>query len=300
NGAIVTSWPTSWTGSGQNANITVGSNSYVMRITSASELWNKSVTDVFGASATLPVTTDALIGLGGQFGNTTAPFNTGYQIFVYKLADVLMPVPIVPELNTNAPAAGLDFGDVAKGTFSASQSYKLSGKDLPTTGPNTNTIVNAPNNFQVSKNNTDFASSISFTNAEINAAGTAGLDVFVRFAPNSEIDGDKGGNVTHSVPATTPTISVDVAVKGKQVAAPLSLADELAAQTQIFPNPAGKAIQIKTDRTYQVEMQDVTGRKVAQFNSNESLNVESLPNGLYFLQFKNENIKFAKRLVVQK
>jgi hypothetical protein len=280
-----------------NVDITVGANTYVMRITPGSELYGKTYAEVFGP--TQPTTGIDLIGLGGQFGGTAAPFNTGYQFFVYRLADVIAPAPLVPELTTNAPTNGLDFGDVAKGAFSASQSYKLSGKDLPTTGSNTNTIVNAPNNFQVSKNNTDFASSVSFTNQEINNAGTAGLDVFVRFAPNSELDGLKGGDISNSVPATTPTLIANVAVRGRQLP-PLSLMDELANQTQVYPNPANKTFQIKADRNYQVEMQDVTGRKVGQFTSNEAIYVENLPNGLYFLQFSNENIKFVKRLVIQK
>ncbi|MCS6796880.1 MAG: T9SS type A sorting domain-containing protein, partial [Raineya sp.] len=81
---------------------------------------------------------------------------------------------------------------------------------------------------------------------------------------------------------------------------PLSMADELAAQTIIFPNPASKYVQIQTNGMYQVVVQDVTGRKVAQCNSNEIINTEKLPSGLYFLQFSNENVKFVKRLIVQK
>ncbi|KOY85637.1 hypothetical protein AD998_05265 [bacterium 336/3] len=299
-GVTVTAWPTlPHTGSGVNATITVGANTYTLRITSASELFNKSVTDVFGTGATLPVNNVTMVGLGGQFDNAS-PFDSGYQLFVTKLSDVTIPPPIIPAISTNAPSTGLDFGNVAKNTVSTSQTYKLIGKDLPTTGSNLNVVVNVPNNFQVSKNNTDFFSTISFTNAEVNNAGTTGLDVYVRFAPVSDIDGAKGGDVTHSVPSIVPTLNANVAVKGVQTA-PLSIADELASQVNIYPNPTnGMTIKIDAPQDFVVEMLDITGRKVANFNSSEPKLSDNLPNGLYFLQFSNGTTKFVKRLVIQK
>jgi hypothetical protein len=286
--------PTPHTGSGFNVNITVGSNTYVMRITSASELFNKTYAQVFGASE--PTTGITIIGVGGQFGNTSPPFNTGYQIFPYRLSDIIAPVPIVPELGSNAPTSGFDFGTVRKNEVSASVSYKLKGKDLPITGSNTNTVVTAPANFQVSKNNTDFFDFITFTNAEVMADS---VNVFVRFAPVSEINGFKGGDITNAVPAVSPTLNVNVAVRGTQ-AEPLSLADELAAQVKVYPNPARNTIQMESNQWYEVELQDITGRTIANFASNEIVKIDNLANGLYILQFKKDNIKFAKRLIVQK
>jgi hypothetical protein len=298
-GVTVTTWPSTWTGSGQNANITVGANTYTLRITSASELWNKTVVDVFGSGAALPVNNVTMVGLGGQFDNAS-PFDSGYQLFVTKISDVTIPPPIIPAISTNAPSTGLDFGSVTKNEVSASQTYKLIGKDLPTTGSNLNVVVTTPNNFQVSKNNTDFFSTISFTNAEINNAGTTGLDVYVRFAPTSDIDGAKGGDITHAVPALVPTLNTNVAVKGIQVA-PLSIAEELASQVNIYPNPAnGTTIKIDAPQNFSVEMLDITGRKVAEFNSSAPKLSENLPNGLYFLQFSNGTTKFVKRLMIQK
>ena len=295
NVSITGTWPpTPHTGSGFNVNITVGSNTYVMRITSASELFNKTYAQVFGPSE--PNTGITIIGVGGQFGGTSAPFNTGYQIFPYRLSDIIAPVPIVPELGSNAPTAGFDFGTVRKNEVSASVSYKLKGKDLPITGSNTNTVVTAPANFQVSKNNTDFFDFITFTNAEVMADS---VDVFVRFAPVSEINGFKGGDITNAVPATNPTLNVNVAVKGTQ-AEPLSLADELAAQVKVYPNPARNTIQIESNQWYEVELQDITGRTIANFASNEIVKIDNLANGLYILQFNKDNIKFAKRLIIQK
>jgi len=194
----------------------------------------------------------------------------------------------------------LDFGAVPKNDFSPAQSYKLIGAGLPvpTTGTN-NVVVNAPFNFQVSRNNIDFSSFVSFTTAEINNAGTTGMDVFARFAPSSEIDGLKGGDISHSVAALTPTLVVDLTVRGRQTA-PNSLADEFAAQTQVYPNPASKTILIKANRNYKVEIQDITGRIMGLFESKEIINVENLSNGLYLMQFSDENIKFVKRLVIQK
>jgi len=281
----------------KNVDIQVGANTYQLRITEQSELWNTTYASVFGA--TEPTTGISMIGLGGQF-DSSSPFDSGYQFFVTKIADIIAPVPLIPAISTNVAAAGLDFGSLAKNEVSTSQSYKLIGKDLPTTGSNLNVVVTVPNNFQVSKNNTDFSGTISFTNAEINNAGTTGLDVYVRFVPTSEIDGAKGGDVMHSVPALTPTLTTTVAVKGTQTA-PLSIEDELASQVNVYPNPSrGNNIKIDAPQEFSVEMLDVTGRKVASFNSSAPKSIDNLPNGLYFLQFSNGTTKFVKRLVIQK
>jgi hypothetical protein len=140
---------------------------------------------------------------------------------------------------------------------------------------------------------------VSFTNAEVNNAGTTGLDVYVRFAPTSEVNGEKGGDVTHSVPGIVPTLVANVAVRGVQAPA-LSIADEYATKVKVYPNPAGRKIQIKSSQIYEVEVQDVSGRKILNFRSNDGADVEGLPNGMYFLQFRNGNIQFVKRLVIQK
>ena len=313
--SFLTSTPASLTGFSTDVGVASASQTYVLSGSSllpaagdvtvtAPASFEISLDDItYSDELTIPYT-------AGNLSNTTIYVRIAADAaegslsgnIVNAAGDVITLTGVSGSANPNLKTGVLnfDFGTVAKGDFSAAQTYKLTGGGLPipATGTN-NVVVSAPNNFQVSKNGTDFTSFVNFTTAEINNAGATGIDISVRFAPNSEVDGEKGGNITHSVPSITPTLVANLSVKGIQ-AAPNSLNNEFAAQTQIYPNPANKTIQIKADRIYQVDLQDITGRKIGSFVSNEAINVENLPNGLYFLQFANENIKFAKRLVIQK
>jgi hypothetical protein len=80
-----------------------------------------------------------------------------------------------------------NFGSVTKGSTSASQSFTLSGSGLVA-----DVVVTAPSNFTVSKNNTDFTSSVTFTAAEASSSQT----VYVKFAPNSGIDQALQGSIS--------------------------------------------------------------------------------------------------------
>jgi hypothetical protein len=311
--SFLTSNPASLTGFSTDVGIPSASQSYVLSGSSlipatgdvtvtASSNFEVSLDNVtYSATLTIPYTggtlpnttiyvrivANAEVGtLSGNITNTAGSATT--QTSVSGIAK--------PSLRTSVST--LDFGTLPKNEVSEAQVYKLSGGGLPVTGSN-NVVINAPNNFQVSKNNTDFSSTVSFTNAEVNNAGTTGLDVYVRFAPTSEVNGEKGGDVTHSVPGIVPTLVANVAVRGVQAPA-LSIADEYATKVKVYPNPAGRKIQIKSSQIYEVEVQDVSGRKILNFRSNDGADVEGLPNGMYFLQFRNGNIQFVKRLVIQK
>lgn len=94
----------------------------------------------------------------------------------------------------------LNFGNVPVGSYSAEQSYTVSGSDL--TG---NLTVTAPAEFEVSASSgTDFGPSVTF----VPTGGTVGASpIYVRFAPTST--GPKSGDVTNeSINATTRTVAV--------------------------------------------------------------------------------------------
>ncbi|UYZ63669.1 T9SS-dependent choice-of-anchor J family protein [Hymenobacter weizhouensis] len=108
------------------------------------------------------------------------------------------PAPAAPALTV--PSAALAFNGQAINTTSAAQSYQLSAVNLTA-----DVTVTAPASFTVSKDNTTFSQTITFTPAELASAKT----VYVRFAPTAV--GPASGNITH---ATTGATTQNVAVSG--------------------------------------------------------------------------------------
>ncbi|TAE61340.1 MAG: hypothetical protein EAY68_09870, partial [Bacteroidetes bacterium] len=81
------------------------------------------------------------------------------------------------------------FGNINNGATSAIQTYTLTASGIVA-----NITVTASQNFQVSKDGTNFSTSIVYTVAELANVQT----VSVRFAPTSGFNGTKVGNVSHS------------------------------------------------------------------------------------------------------
>ncbi len=247
----------------------------------------QSTSSTYGSSVTLtPVS--------GNVPNTTinvrlAASNTNAKILIANITNTSGTVSENVAVRGVVNATLANFPDTPKDQLATPQTYTFSAVGLTENV----LITNSDNqNFSLSKDGTNFASSISFTPAEVN---NNNVTISVRFEPKSDVNGLKPVNLQHSANLLTAIVSTE----GRQLA-PLSIADELVAQTIVFPNPASKFVQVQTSGVYQVALQDVTGRKIGQFTSNETLNVENLPNGLYFLQFSNENVRFVKRLVLQK
>ncbi|MDW8295397.1 MAG: T9SS type A sorting domain-containing protein [Raineya sp.] len=235
-----------------------------------------------------------LVPTGGNVPNTTinvrlAASNTNAKILIANITNTSGTLTETVGVRGVVNAVLANFPDTPKDQVANPQTYTFSAVGLTENLVITN---NDNQNYALSKDGSNFASSISFTPAEVN---NNNVTISVRFQPKSNVNGLKPVNIEHSANSLTSVVSTE----GRQLE-PLSIADELAAQTIIFPNPASKYVQIQTNGMYQVVVQDVTGRKVAQCNSNEIINTEKLPNGLYFLQFSNENVKFVKRLIVQK
>nr|WP_276900860.1 lamin tail domain-containing protein [Pedobacter kyonggii] len=103
--------------------------------------------------------------------------------------------PVLSASNTS-----LVFGDQNINSNSTAQSYTLGGANL-TTGVS----VNATAPFFVSKDNTTFSNSISYTAVEVAASPL----VYVRFSPT--VAGSASGNITNTSAGATP---VNVAVTG--------------------------------------------------------------------------------------
>lgn len=87
NGLTVTTWPSTWSGSGQNILLSDGTNSIAMRVVPLSGVWNR------------PQPTGTINVIGGlqQFDNTL-PYTSGYQIFPRDTNDIIPVVAVNPTI----------------------------------------------------------------------------------------------------------------------------------------------------------------------------------------------------------
>ena len=87
NGLTVTTWPSTWSGSGQNITLSDGTNSIALRVVPLSGVWNR------------PQPTGTINVIGGlqQFDNSL-PFTSGYQIFPRDTNDIIPVVAVNPTI----------------------------------------------------------------------------------------------------------------------------------------------------------------------------------------------------------
>ena len=87
NGLTVTTWPSTWSGSGQNITLSDGTNSIALRVVPLSGVWNR------------PQPTGMIDVIGGlqQFDNSL-PFTSGYQIFPRDTNDIIPVVAVNPTI----------------------------------------------------------------------------------------------------------------------------------------------------------------------------------------------------------
>ncbi|NBW38526.1 MAG: hypothetical protein EBR30_26600, partial [Cytophagia bacterium] len=117
---------------------------------------------------------------GASFSGTVIPYGKGTITGLASDFNATQLVPVIFEedvvLSTGSRSITVtqsitDFGNTAKDAFSTSQSFTVQGTSL-----SDNLVISASSNFQVSKNDTDFSATISFTAAE----ATTNQTVYVR------------------------------------------------------------------------------------------------------------------------
>ncbi|MBM3433256.1 MAG: T9SS type A sorting domain-containing protein [Bacteroidetes bacterium] len=103
NNLSVSTWPATWSGSGQNITLTDGSNSYTMRVVPLSGMWNR------------PQPSGMIDVIGGlqQFDNTL-PYTSGYQIFPRDTNDVIPVVVTTPTIRFVGSSAIILEGNVSQ------------------------------------------------------------------------------------------------------------------------------------------------------------------------------------------
>lgn len=142
----------------------------------------------------LPIGTGIVEGLAGTFGSTA-------QILPQAPGDIF---DNAPTSTINIIGTLTDFGVVATGANSVSQSFGVSGSSLAE-----DITVTAPDQFEVSlEASANFSSSVIVTKT---AAEAGVVDVYVRFSPTTGFDNTHDGNV---VSVTAGAVSQNVAVTG--------------------------------------------------------------------------------------
>jgi hypothetical protein len=71
----------------------------------------------------------------------------------------------------------------------------------------------------------------------------------------------------------------------------------------VYPNPASNTLTIKTINNLtiqQLQLLDITGKVIAQFNNQTEIDVSAMANGMYLLQIQTLNGSVVKQVVVNK
>ena len=69
---------------------------------------------------------------------------------------------------------------------------------------------------------------------------------------------------------------------------------------QIYPNPASEKVYIKANELEAVELFDLQGKKInAKLTADHSINISTLPNGVYILKLKVNGKVISKKLIIQ-
>ena len=102
NNMTATTWPSAWSGSGQNVTISDGTNSFTMRIDADCNLWNSAQ----------PAGLFDVLGVVGQFDNSS-PYTSGYQIFPRDTNDIIPVVATSPTVRFVGGSATVLEGNVS-------------------------------------------------------------------------------------------------------------------------------------------------------------------------------------------
>jgi uncharacterized protein YjdB len=74
-------------------------------------------------------------------------------------------------------------------------------------------------------------------------------------------------------------------------------------QITVYPNPTSNLLTIKTINNLtiqQLQLLDITGKIIAQFNNQTEIDLSEIANGMYLLQIQTENGNLIKQVVVNR
>lgn len=220
--------------------------------------------------------------------NSTSPRFAAYanagqeELQLYKLVAVANPVLAV----TPTSLTGLNY--VQNEGPSQSQSFSVSGTDLN----GSDVVITAPTNFEVSSDNTTFA-----TTATLTAFNGTATNVYARLATGLAVN-TYSGNVT--IAGGGATTGGSVAVSG-EVSTPLSTEKNNIEGLKVYPNPASDVVNISSSLTgiKEVSIFNMLGKKVLETSTNETINISNLTSGVYIMNISQDGKTASKKLVVK-
>lgn len=200
----------------------------------------------------------------------------------YNAAVVANPVLAV----TPTSLTGLNY--VQNEGPSQSQSFSVSGTDLN----GSDVVITAPTNFEVSSDNTTFA-----TTATLTAFNGTATNVYARLATGLAVN-TYSGNVT--IAGGGATTEGSVAVSG-EVSTPLSTEKNNIEGLKVYPNPASDVVNISSSLTgiKEVSIFNMLGKKVLETSTNETINISNLTSGVYIMNISQDGKTASKKLVVK-
>lgn len=229
---------------------------------------------------------------GAVSGSVTIANGTGTN-FVINLTgtgNVVVTPTITTSVNTLT-----NFGSIQTNQASAIQTYTLSGSNLTN-----NVVVNAPTNWDISKDGTTFTNQLTYTTTELATAQT----VRVRFRPTSNVLGVKTGNITHT---STGAATVNVAVTGTEAQA--NALENYSHDFIVSPNPAETFINIQCDKPTLWQKANITfynleGKSTSNFVWNDAsqslkIDITSWNRGFYILNIVEGNKIATKKILVK-
>ncbi|MBK6264871.1 choice-of-anchor J domain-containing protein [Marivirga sp. S37H4] len=199
-------------------------------------------------------------------------------------------IAVVPTITISGADNGFDFGTVATGDFSDSESYTVSGENLEA-----DIVITADANYQVSfSENSAFEQSITLA---MDQAGEVPVTtVFVRFAPTAAVGGSLNASVNH----TSGSLSEIVNVTGEEE---LVTANNkaLLKDVIVYPNPTKSQlfIELGNNKTYTYKVISLQGSvlKSGKGTGQKTVDVSELSGGVFLLEVSQDDKAYRTRIV---
>lgn len=289
----VTAKPGNWLSGNQYVYINGGADSFQVRIVPAGH-------SLIGKPK--PTRSFSLIGLGGQFDNSS-PFTTGYQLFPRDSNDVILPADSLSTFNLLSPAD--NFTDTIKGAstqqiaFSWEQSIAAAGLLTPTY----EIMFDLPTG--------DFSTPIATFTSNVGGTSPAATLTYLVLQPILTAQGISVGqslSLKWTARATTTGNFRKLAAAPRNITlirgVMNSVNDVNANPLTIFPNPANGMVYIEMPEAISnITITTMDGKVAKTQAANNDLyttiNTDGLATGVYTISVTTNSGVYTKKLMIQ-
>lgn len=168
------------------------------------------------------------------------------------------------------------------------QTFNISGTNVN----NSDVLINASTNYEVSSDNTTFGSVATLT-----AFNGTSTPVYVRLAAGLAAETYNGELAITGGGITTP---ITIPVSG-EVTATASIVENNIEGLKVYPNPATDLVNIVSNEigTKTVAIYDMLGKKVLETSTEETVNVSTLTSGVYIMNITQDGKNASRKLVIK-